>query len=186
MKNKLFRKAATKATALAVGSLVIFSGQALAFSPDNQEMTNTGVLGNSEFLIAAQCLETQCSSKPVKPQQRIALAQSISLAVTTVGNAWSEALASSIPAGKKIAISQSLAQAISILGNANARAQSISLTQGGAAAIAESIAIAETFIGDAKAEAQSIAVGGESLARSIAKAETTVGRAEAVAISVAG
>ena len=185
MKNKLFREAATKATALAIGSLVIFSGQALAFPSNNEEVGNTGVLGNSELLIA-KCLSTECSSELVKPHQRIALAQAISIAFTTVGNAWSEALASSIPAGDKIAISQSLAQAVSILGNANARAQSISLTQGETAAIAESIALAKTFVGDAKAKAESIAIGGESLAISIASAQTTVGRAEAVAISVAG
>ena len=49
MKNNLFNKA----TALVMGSLVIFSGQALAMkSNNNQELTNADVLGESEVLIA--------------------------------------------------------------------------------------------------------------------------------------
>ena len=176
MKNKLFRRAATKVTALAVGSLVVLSGQALAFSPDNQEMANTGVLGNSELLIARR--------KPVAPAKRIALAESISIAITDVGRALAASQASAIPIRGKIAIARSMSEAITILGSARAESQSIAVSQD-ALAVAESIALAESFVGDAEAIAVSFASGEESVARSFAQAVTAVGDAEAVAVSVA-
>lgn len=185
MKSKLFRTAATKATALAVGSLVVLSGQALAFSPDNQEMTNTGVLDNSELLIA-QCMSMEC--EPVEPKDQAALAESIAIAETAAGNALAAAQASSIPSAGRDAIARALSRATSILGDAHASSQSTALTEGDAAAIAESVAVAETIIGNAEAIAQSFAFSeeGRSLARSIAQAETVAGDAVAVAQSVAG
>lgn len=50
MNNNLFRKA----TVLVIGSLVVFSGQALAFSDNNQELTNADALANSELFIAQE------------------------------------------------------------------------------------------------------------------------------------
>ncbi len=50
MKNNLF----CKANALILSSIVIFSGQALAFSDNNQELSNTNTLGNSKLLIAQE------------------------------------------------------------------------------------------------------------------------------------
>jgi hypothetical protein len=186
MKNKLFRKAATKATALAIGSLVVFSGQALAFSSNNQEVRNTGVLGNSELLIA-QCMSAKCPSEPVEPKDRVALTESIATALTTVGDALAVAQASSLTRGAKDAIARSLAGAATILGNAEAIAQSTALTRGEATAVAQSIAAAQSLIGNAKAIAQSLAVSkeGVSVAQAIARAETSVGDAVAVAQSTA-
>lgn len=181
MKNKLFRTAATKATALAVGSLVVLSGQALAFSPDNQEMTNTGVLDNSELLIARGEI---ARGEAVEPAERIAIAESISLAITDIGRALAVSQASSIPIGGKIAIARSISEAITILGDARAESQSIAVSDD-ALAVAESIALAESFVGDAQAIAISFASGEDSVAISFARAVTAVGDAEAVAVSVA-
>lgn len=48
MKNYLFNKTA----ALVMGSLIIFSGQALAFSSNNQELNNADTLSESEIFVA--------------------------------------------------------------------------------------------------------------------------------------
>ena len=50
MKNNLF----CKANALILSSIVIFSGQALAFSDNNQELSNTNTLSNPELLVAQE------------------------------------------------------------------------------------------------------------------------------------
>ena len=55
MTNSIFNQAIV----LILGSLVVSSSQALAFSPNNQEMTNTGVWDNSELLIV-QCMSREC------------------------------------------------------------------------------------------------------------------------------
>ncbi len=182
MKSKLFRTAATKATALAVGSLVVLSGQALAFSPDNQEMTNTGVLNNSELLIA-QCIECE----PVEPEEQDAIAESIALAESLTEEAIAVAQASSFPSGGKNAIANALAGAKSLLDSASALAQSTALTEGDAAAIATSMAAAESLTDTAEAIAQSLAISeeGRSVARSIAEAKSGTGQAKAVAQSAA-
>ncbi len=49
MKNQVFRK---QATALVMGSLMIFSGSAWAMKSHNREVNNAGALTNSELLIA--------------------------------------------------------------------------------------------------------------------------------------
>ncbi len=53
MKNNLFHKVATKATALVMGSLMVFAGQAFAISSNYQDFTITDdTLGNSKSIIA--------------------------------------------------------------------------------------------------------------------------------------
>jgi len=52
MKNILFHKVATKATALVVGSLIVFPGQAFAISSSEKEVSNANRLGNSKIIIA--------------------------------------------------------------------------------------------------------------------------------------
>lgn len=184
MKSKLFRKAANKVTALAVGSLVVLSGQALAFSPDNQEMTNKVVADGSELLIA-QCMPMKCEE--VEPEEKAAIAESIALAESLTEDALAVAQASSLPRGGKDAIASALASAKSLLGDANAIAQSTALTEGDAAVIATSVAAAESLTGAAEAIAQSLAIGedGQAVAQSIAEAKSGTGEAKAIATSVA-
>lgn len=53
MKKNLFHKVTTKATALVMGSLMVFAGQAFAISSNYQEFTITDdTLGNSKSIIA--------------------------------------------------------------------------------------------------------------------------------------
>lgn len=188
MKNKLFSKVTTQATVLVMGSLVAFSGQALAFSSNNRELTNADALGNSESLIAQTPRTTSPNpNTPLTPQERVALARSVAQAYTTLGNALALTTSSAIPQSSKVAIAQSLSQAFAILGNAQAQSNSLAITTGRADAIAESISTAETIIGDAAAIANSIAVSpaGRSVASSIAQAQTAAGNAAAVAEAVA-
>ncbi len=175
MTNNIFNQA----TALIMGSLVVFSGQALAFSPDNQEMTNTGVLDNSELLIA-QCMSMEC--EPVDPEERADLLEYISLTRTEVQLALAATQASSFPSGGKNAIANALARALAILNDASAVAQSTSLTKGDAAAIAESIALADSLIGTAAAIAQSLAISEEekSVAQLIYRIKSGTGQATRV------
>ncbi len=187
MKSKLFRRAANKLTALAVGSLVILSGQALAFSPDNQEMTNASVLDGSELLIARMSMNMSMKGEEVEPEEKAAISESIAIAESLTENALAVAQASSLPKGGKDAIASALASATSLLKDASAIAQSTALTEGDAAAIATSVAAAESLTGAAEAIAQSLAISeeGEAVAQSIAQAKSGTGEAKAIAISVA-
>lgn len=185
MKNKIFGRAANKATAIALGSFVMLSGQALAFSPDNQEMTNASISDDSELLIA-QCM-MDCEEEEVEQEEKSAIAESIALAESLTDKALAVAQASSFPSGGKNAIANALAGAKSLLDDANSLAQSTALSKGDAAAIATSVAAAESLTGAAEAIAQSLAVSeeGQSVARSIAEAKSGTGEAKAVAQSVA-
>ncbi len=182
MKNQLFGK---QLTALVMGSLMIFSSQALAFSSDNQEVRNTGILGNSELLIA-QCMSAECQSEPVEPEERIALAESIAIAHSAVEDALAAVtLASSFPIQIKNAIARPLSEVMTILDNAMALLQSTPLMRGDVAAIAQSVAVAESLIG--QATFIYVGVGGEAaeIAQSIALAESLIDYALAIAQSVA-
>ena len=76
MKNQVFRK---QATALVMGSLMIFSGSALAMKSHNQEFSNAGALTNSELLMAQN--EEQLSS-----EQFNAISQLVVQAQSVIGN----------------------------------------------------------------------------------------------------
>ena len=192
MKNQLFSKVTTRATVLVMGSLVAFSGQGLAFSSNtfnNREFTNADALGNSESSIAQlpKTTTTPNPNTPLTPQERLALAQSIAKAFSTVGNALAVTTASALPATQKLAIARSLSIASTILGDAVADSNSTAITTGDAAAIAQSISSAETVIGNAQATASSLAStpNGKAVASSLATAKTAAGNAVSVASSVA-
>ena len=192
MKNKLFSKVTTQATVLVMGSLVAFSGQALAFSSNtsnNREFTNADALGNSESLIAQlpKTTTTPNPNTPLTAPEKLALAKSVANAFSTVGNAIALTQAAAIPATQKLAIARSLSTASTILGDALADSNSTAITTGDAAAIAQSISSAETVIGNAQATASSLATtpGGKAVASSLATARTAAGKAVAVASSVA-
>ena len=175
MKNNLF----SKATALVMGSLVIFSGQALAFSSNNPELTHTEVLGESELLIAQ-------ASQQLTPQQRVSLSNAIALAASAVGNAAAAANASSLTPTNKDAIARLISRASTIIGNALARSRSTALTKGDVASIVNSLSGINTLIVDVVAILRSEAGGSaRNVAKEFARAQTAIGNAVAVAQSVA-
>ncbi len=173
MKNNLF----SKATALVMGSLVIFSGQALAFSSNNQELSNTGALGDSETLVSQ-------GTQRISPQQQAALCQSIALTASAVGNAVAVAQSVSIPSTAQLAIARSLAQASTLIGDALARARCGSSlpTEDDVAVIVELLTQANTLLDDVLAIVQPTEENPLPLA--VAGAKTAVGNAIAVAKAI--
>ncbi len=61
MKNQLFNKA----TALVMGSLMVFSGQALAIKSNNHKIIDAEALNNSEIVIAQQDTGRACAQVQV-------------------------------------------------------------------------------------------------------------------------
>ena len=177
MKNNLF----SKATALVMGSLVIFSGQALAFSSNNQELSNTGALGDSKTLVTQG---TQRISPRISPQQQAALCQSIARTASAVRNAVAVAQSASIPSTVQLAIARLLAQASTLIGDALARARcgSSPPTEDDVAVIVELLAQANTLLDDVLAIVQS--TGENPLPLAVAGAKTAVEDAIAVAQAI--
>ena len=169
MKNKLLGK---QVTALVMGALMVVSGQALAFSSNNQEVINADVLSNSEFLVAqenpniAVVVAVAAAVKAVDrlisvvricaiteefpPEAKDAVIE----ALEEVSRTLAEALAFA-EIGDNVAVATAISQAISILESVLVTAQS-----GGCDVqpIAEAIARAK----EAKAIAERQASGGSS------------------------
>ena len=207
MKNQLFDK-----LTLVMGSMVLFSSQALAFSSNsNQNLIGVDKLGGSETIVAqVPTAEQQVGVGTFFPaiipqldipgfepgvqgeilpiEEQFALAQSVAQAFTAVGNATAVSNAAAFPnESDRIAVAQSLAQASSILGNSLAIANSGAATTGDAAAIAQSLAQANTLVGDATALAGATASSedGPAIAQAGAQAQTSIGNATAAATASA-
>jgi hypothetical protein len=179
MKNKLFRKATVKATALVVGSLMVFTGQAFAISSSGKEFSNADRLGNSKIIVA------QDASTLLPAEDKAVISQAAGSSVTVVGDALTRARALAVsskdPKTKKAAaaIASSLAQAFTTVGTAAAIANAAAVTEGDADAVANSLSQAESTIGDAVAISRSIAQSpeGNALATAVGQAATTIGNA---------
>ncbi len=182
MKNKLF----AKTTALVMGSLIIFSGQALAISSNNnQELTNAEALGESELLIAAD-------SDTLTEQDKKTIAIAVGNVENVLGDAIVATQAVAIPQGSplkdvKDAIAISLGKAKTVLGTSVAQTLAVAKTKGEAKAIAQAIGETESVIGDAITKSTAIAKspGGSSLAKALGTAKTTAGTAVAEVTAIA-
>jgi len=169
MKNILFHKVVTKATALVVSSLMVFAGQAFAISSSEKEVSNANRLGNSKLIVA------QDASTPIPEPEKVKLNQIVAQVTTVLGDALAQAraVATSVkdPETKQAAtaIDQLLSRAVTTIGNA--------ASIGDADAFANSLSEVETIIGDALVIAQSIASSpeGNALAAAVRQAATTVG-----------
>ncbi len=73
-------------TALVMGSLVVFSGQALAMKSNKQEVTNAEVLSNCEFLVAQ-----------ITAEETAEIREALTKCSTLLGNAISETQKAEIP-----------------------------------------------------------------------------------------
>ncbi|TBR57365.1 hypothetical protein BLD44_016260 [Mastigocladus laminosus UU774] len=173
MKNTLFYKV----TAVAIGSLLSFSGTAFASTYRIAEITRINRLGNTEILIAQ--VPHNIALRNVK-----AYSQSVAIAETSLGNALAAAQSQAIGGPKKDALAESIAQAKTLIGNATAISGSTAISD--KKAVAVSLSQAETVLGDALAIAQSDAISGPgkpAIAKSLASAKTAVGSATAIAQS---
>ncbi len=165
MRNNIFNQA----TALIIGSLVVFSGQALAFSANNQEFARADPLNQSELIVA---------------NENEALSLSFAVAVAV------QALDRSIVRVETVAINKEIPPEVADLVLAKlqearrsmARAES-SAEQGDNFAVAVAIAEAISFMGEgveavATADAGSVQVLAEAIveaneARAIAAGQTS-------------
>ncbi|WP_026733011.1 hypothetical protein [Fischerella sp. PCC 9605] len=175
MKNIVLYKVA----AVAMGSLLTFSGTAFASTYKIVEITRTNRLGNAEILVAQ--VPRHLALRDIK-----AYAKSLAVAETTLGDALAVAQSQAIGGSKKGALAESIAQAKTLIGNATAISGSTAISD--KKAVAKSLSEATTVLGDALAIAQSDAVSGSgkpALARSLASAQTSVGNAAAIAQSSA-
>ncbi|MBW4558476.1 MAG: hypothetical protein KME59_21630 [Trichormus sp. ATA11-4-KO1] len=161
MKNNRF----SKATALAMGLLVIFSGQALSFSSHNQELSNGDVLDNSNVLIA---------------QEKISVSFAVAVAVKVLNRAVSVVETASrsvpvnIPSEHRDIILPKLRQAQQSM----ARAES-SARKGENSQVATAISQAVTFMGEATAVAQADAGSVRAITQAVVKANEALAVAEA-------
>jgi hypothetical protein len=175
MKNTLFYKVA----AVAIGSLLSFSGTAFASTYKIAEITRTNRLGNAEILVAQVPHHLALREVP-------AFAKSVSVAETALGNALAAAQSQAIGGSGKSALAKSIAEAKTLIGNATAISGSTAISD--KKAVAVSLSKAETVLGDALAIAQSDAISGPgkpAIATSLASAKTAVGNATAIAQSSA-
>jgi len=187
MKNNLFRKTATKATALVVGSLIVFPGQAFAISSSEKEVSNANRLGNSKIIVA------QAADTPIPEEDRAMLAQATEKAASVVRDALAQAetVAESARDSQTkqttTAIAQSVSDTLTAIGDATAVTKSAAITEGGADIVANSLFKAESTIGDALAVSKSVvqSPGGSALAQTVSQAATAVGNAAAIAEVVA-
>ncbi len=152
MTNNVFNQA----TALIMGSLVVFSGQALAFSANNQEFVLAAPLNQSELIVAQEGLSlsfavavaVQALDRSIVRVETVAIRREIPPEVADIVLAKlqeariSMAVAqSSAEQGDNFAVAVAIAQAISFMGEG---AQALAGADAGSArAIAEAIAEAD-------------------------------------------
>ncbi|MBD2213385.1 hypothetical protein H6G64_12865 [Calothrix sp. FACHB-156] len=155
MKNNRF----SKLTALVMGLLVIFSGQALSFSPHNE---NT--LGNSELIIA---------------QEKISVAIAVAVAVKVLNRAItvSQTVAKTLPIDVqpkyRHIILPRLQQAQQSMATAQSYAQ-----KGENAQVATAVSQAVSFMSEASAYAQADAGSVQAITTAITKANEAIAIAQ--------
>lgn len=173
MKNKLFGKT----TALLMGSMIVFSGQAVAFSCNNQELSDTEPFHNSEMIIAqgaSECDETLTPGVGVGVAVSVAIKafdQSIAV-VRTV------AVTEAFPPEAKDAVIQALETVQQTLGEAFAKAE-----VGDNVAVATAISKAISIAGG---QAEVVAVADAGAAKAITSATACANQAEAIAKAETG
>lgn len=177
-----------KIAAVAIGSLVVFSGTAFASTYRTGEITNITTFSKSEILVGQR---RPMPPRPIPPRpSRLrdvpVFSRSVAVAETALGQAYAASQSDAIAGRGKTALSESIAKATSLIGDATALSGSTAI--GDKRAAAQSLAEAETMLGNALAIAESDAVSGpgkQAIAQSLASAKTSVGNATAIARSSA-
>lgn len=173
MTNNIFNQV----TALIMGSLVVFSGQALAFSANNQEFALADPLNQSELIVAneglslsfAVAVAVQALDRSIVRVRTIAIRREIPAEVADL------VLAKLQEAQISMAVAESSAEQGDNFAVAVAIAQAISFMSEGARAIATADA------GSAQALAEAIADARE--ARALAAGQTSVSTRKASSYS---
>lgn len=164
MKNKLF----AKTTALMMGSLIIFSGSALAMKSHNQEVSNAEALDEVELLIAQNGdeLEFDVISQLAVEAKGVISNLQVNL----------DSIAESDLPGKN-ALSVVAADLKTVIGDIELQSQNKALTKGDGVALAVTMADLATTVGDISAQLETTAQTeeGKAVAQTGVKAATTVG-----------
>jgi hypothetical protein len=161
MKNNHF----SQVTALVMGLLIIFSGQALSFSFNHKEVSNGNALGNSNFIIA---------------QENVSVGVAVAVAVKVLNQAVSvvqtvaQTVPVNIPSKYRDIVLPKLRQAQQSM----ARAQS-SVQKGDNFQVATAVSQAVAFMGEAQAGAKGDAGSVQAIAQAIAKANEAIAVAQA-------
>ena len=146
MRNEILNIAAS----LVMGSFVIFSGQALAFSSSNQELSHAEALGESEILIAqngeSNPEDFEVISPPLPPINGIL--GNLEAKLNSVDE-------SDLP-GKNV-LAQILGNLKTVIGNIELASNARALTRGQGVALAEQAINLVTTVGDLCAELRTTA-----------------------------
>lgn len=163
MKNNLLNKA----TALVIGSLVIFSGQAVAFSSNNREFTDIDAMGKSEFLVAQD-------NKNIVVVVAIGAAVKALNHAVTVAQTVVKTIPVNIPPGFEDIVIPKLQAAVGSMAKAESEAK-----KGNNFEASQAVAQAITFMGEAQAVAEGNTDSTQVIAIAIAKANEALGLAQA-------
>ncbi len=164
MKNKLF----AKTTALMMGSLIIFSGSALAMKSHNQEVTNAEALDEVELLIAQNGDEIEFD----------VISKLAVDAKTVIGNITGDLnnVAKSEVAGFNV-LAQTFGRLETVVGDIELLSKNQALTKGTGIALAQQMFDLSTTVGNISAtlENEAITEEGKAVASSAVRASTTLG-----------
>jgi hypothetical protein len=155
----------SKVTALVMGLLVIFSGQAFSFSSNNKELSNGDAWGNSKFVIA---------------QEKISVAVAVAVAVKVLNRAVSvtETVAKSVPVNVRPEYRDIVLPRLRQAQESMAKAQS-SAYKGDNAQVATAVSQAVSFMSEATAYAKADAGSVQAITKAIAKANEAIAAAQA-------
>ena len=179
MKNKPFNK---QVITLVMGSLIIYSVQALALSSNNnQELTNAKAWGESELLIAQARVAQTPNSQALTPREKNDLAVAVRAGESCLSPVIAALQTAPIPQSEKDSIARAFSQVQSIFGPAVARATAVNQTKtkGDARSIAQTFSLVQSDLGPvfAHLKVRANSPGGETLARAVSSAEFCFGSA---------
>ncbi|WP_026733012.1 hypothetical protein [Fischerella sp. PCC 9605] len=161
MKNNHF----SQVTALVMGLLIIFSGQALSFSSNHKDLSNGNALGNSEFVVA---------------QENVSVGVAVAVAVKVLNQAVSvvqtvaRTVPVNVPSKHRDIILPKLIQAQKSMAKAQSSAQ-----KGDNFQVATAVSQAVAFMGEAQGEAKGDAGSVQAITKAIVKANEALGAAQA-------
>jgi len=159
----------SKVTALVMGLLVIFSGQALSFSLNNKELDTGNTPLNSEFTIAQENISVGVA---------VAVAVKVLDRAVTVAETVAAKVPVNVPSEYRDIVLPKLRQAQRSMAKAQTSAQ-----KGDHAQVATAVSQAVSFMGEAKAVAEADAGSVKAITEAIATADKALAAAQAQTIS---
>lgn len=154
----------SNATALAMGLLVIFSGQALSFSFNHEELNNEDVSNNSNFLIAQENISVGVA---------VAVATKVLNRAITVAETVTKTRGVNVPPEYRDIVLPKLRQAQQSMAKAET-----SVRKGDNAQVASAVSQAVSFMSEAAAYAKADAGTVQAITQAITKANEAQAKAQ--------